>query len=459
MKKVVLFGAGKYYQKYKHFIEDEIVAICDNAKEKKGKRIDGHLVISPDEIMHYNPDEIIILSIYINEIREQLCKLGIDSSTIKAFYDIKYKKEIKEKIYNNPSLERLKETKKSVLVISHDLSINGAQIALLEAENQLRILGYDVTVASPDDGDIKDVALSNCNQVIVDEKLRFSKLSEIEWASTYSLVFLNTVQLFYLLRDLRPTQKVLWWLHEPECFYTSVDSRCLDELSYSQIHVYGVSDVACKAFQKICDKTTCSLLQLGKMDCPRTKEMKKSGQLECVLIGTISKLKGHDIVTRVVKRLYNEGYSNFSVDFIGDDSTTMASEIKTYVEKYDLPIKFLGKLSNEETLQIIESKNLLICASEVESFSLAVLEGMIKVVACLVSSAAGVSRYITEFKDGLVFSASQEDDLYCKLCWCMDNIDNLYDIGVQGRKIYEKYFSYGEFRNRLKKELYEIKEN
>lgn len=458
MKKVVLFGAGKYYQKYKHYIEDEIVAICDNAKEKKGKRIDGHLVISPDEIMHYNPDEIIILSIYINEIREQLCKLGIDSSIIKAFYDIKYKKEIKEKIYNNRSLERLKETKKSVLVISHDLSINGAQIALLEAENQLRILGYDVTVASPDDGDIKDVALSNCNQVIVDEKLRFSKLSEIEWTSAYSLVFINTVQLFYLLRDLRSTQKVLWWLHEPECFYTSVDSRCLDELSYSQIHVYGVSDVACKAFQKICDKTTCSLLQLGKMDCPRTKEMKKSGQLECVLIGTISKLKGHDIVTRVVKRLYNEGYSNFSVDFIGDDSTTIASEIKTDVEKYDLPISFLGILSNEETLKIIESKNLLICASEVETFSLAVLEGMIKEVACLVSSTAGISNYITDYKDGLIFCSFDEEQLYKKLGWCLENIESLYRIGKNGRKLYEKCFATKKLRTELDIIMRRIKE-
>lgn len=99
-------------------------------------------MISPDEIMHNNPDEIIILSVYINEIKDQLYELGIDSSIIKPFYEIKYEKEIKEKIYYNSKLVPSKETKKSILVISHELSTTGAPIALLEAVHQLRNLGY-----------------------------------------------------------------------------------------------------------------------------------------------------------------------------------------------------------------------------------------------------------------------------------------------------------------------------
>lgn len=453
MKKVVLFGAGKYYQKYKHYIEDEVVAICDNAKEKKGKRIDGHLVISPDEIMHYNPDEIIILSIYINEIREQLCKLGIDSSTIKAFYDIKYKKEIKEKIYNNPSLERLKETKKSVLVVSHDLSTTGAPIALLEAVNQLRNLGYFVTVASPDDGAIKDVALSNCNQVIVDEKLRFSKLSEIEWTSAYSLVFINTVQLFYLLRDLRPTQKVLWWLHEPDCFYSSVDSRCLTEINYSQINLYAVSRVAKDAFLRRNNVIQCNILPYGKRDCPRTKRKTNCNALNCIVIGGISKLKGHDRVVDAVGRLCNAGYINMHFQFVGNDTSEFALRIKEVVLQNRLPITFTGEMNNSTTLDMIEDSNLLLCASEVESLSVSVTEGMMKEVACLMPSTAGNCVYVTNGENGLIFDQSDSEDLFRKLKWCADNIPSLSLMGNKGRKIYETYFSVESFINRLSEAL------
>ena len=78
---------------------------------------------------------------------------------------------------------------------------------------------------------MREAFLSYCDQLVVDEKLRAIKLSEIEWTSEYNLVFVNTVILFYLLRNIRPTQKVLWWLHEPECFYSSVDNRCLKEIT------------------------------------------------------------------------------------------------------------------------------------------------------------------------------------------------------------------------------------
>lgn len=37
--KVILFGSGKYYEKYKKYIDDEIIAICDNSKEKKEKEL------------------------------------------------------------------------------------------------------------------------------------------------------------------------------------------------------------------------------------------------------------------------------------------------------------------------------------------------------------------------------------------------------------------------------------
>lgn len=91
------------------------------------------------------------------------------------------------------------------MVISHELSTTGAPIALLEAVHQLRNLGYYITVASPDDGDMREAFLSYCDQIVIDEKLRTSKLSEIEWTSVYNLVFVNTVKLFYLLRSLRST--------------------------------------------------------------------------------------------------------------------------------------------------------------------------------------------------------------------------------------------------------------
>ena len=457
MKKVILFGAGNYYQKYKKYIEDKIVAICDNSIQKQGRVIDGHLVISPDEIMDYNPDSIIILSLFVNEIREQLLGLGIPLSRIRAFYEINCSKKIDEYRYYNTDSVMTNEKKDSILVITHELSFSGAPIALLDAVKQLKILGYYVTVASPDDGDMREKFLLSCDQIIIDEKLRYSKLSELDWANEYKLIFVNTIRLFYLLRDLNLLKRVIWWLHEPECYYMSVDSRCLCELDYSRISVCAVSEVARVAFLKCCRIPHCLILPYGKGDSPRKKRVINYMKLNCVVIGSISKLKGHNYVVEAIQRIIRNGYTNVSVCFIGDDTTLFAQQLKEKVSADNLPIFFAGKLDNHETLSIIEDSNLLICSSEVECLSVSITEGMMKGVACLIPNTAGNCSYVTDKWDGVIFKACDADDLFHKVVWCINNIDRLEMIGKNGRRLFDYYFSIERFRLALSEVLSNMK--
>ena len=79
MKKIIIFGIGYQFERmvYRNgFSEYDIVALCDNDRNKWGQEYEGKPIISPDDINMYEYDNIAITTvIYEKEIREQLTSI------------------------------------------------------------------------------------------------------------------------------------------------------------------------------------------------------------------------------------------------------------------------------------------------------------------------------------------------------------------------------------------------
>lgn len=88
MLKVILYGVGGLYQKFKEINSSliDIVALVDSYKS--GKQIDGYIVKNIDEILEMNIeyDYIIICSEYSNEIRKLLLQKNIDENKIINYF-------------------------------------------------------------------------------------------------------------------------------------------------------------------------------------------------------------------------------------------------------------------------------------------------------------------------------------------------------------------------------------
>ena len=82
--RVIIFGLGKIYRDNIHSFpsQDKIVAYMDNNKELYGQCIDGLKVISPMNIADYEYDKVVIMSSYVNEIKQQLLCLGVSEDKI-----------------------------------------------------------------------------------------------------------------------------------------------------------------------------------------------------------------------------------------------------------------------------------------------------------------------------------------------------------------------------------------
>ncbi len=85
-KNIILFGASQsgiiQYTHYKKFQNINIIAFCDNSKDKIGQVFCNLPIISPDTISSLDYDEIVIASMFDDEIHEQLINLDVEEYKI-----------------------------------------------------------------------------------------------------------------------------------------------------------------------------------------------------------------------------------------------------------------------------------------------------------------------------------------------------------------------------------------
>ena len=87
--KILLFGTGDYYNRYKKwFVRQDVTALLDNSRQKQHTIIDGLEVLSPEEGIRLDYDAIVILSFYVKQMKQQLLSLGVEPEKIYHFYDL-----------------------------------------------------------------------------------------------------------------------------------------------------------------------------------------------------------------------------------------------------------------------------------------------------------------------------------------------------------------------------------
>ncbi|GFI50149.1 hypothetical protein IMSAGC020_01355 [Lachnospiraceae bacterium] len=103
--RIVVWGTGNFYLLYGDLLDERVVYIIDNKKEKCGMSLDGKVVFSPEKLKEEDPDKtlIIICNHYFEEISTQIKQYGdfdiIDIVTM----DLLQKKEKENK--NNTRTE------------------------------------------------------------------------------------------------------------------------------------------------------------------------------------------------------------------------------------------------------------------------------------------------------------------------------------------------------------------
>ncbi len=456
--KYLIFGTGDYYNRYKKwFCNDEIVALLDNSKVKQNTEIDGIQVLSPEEAINLRFDRIIILSFYVKTMKQQLLELGVNESCVFHFYDLHQLLDIKvypEKAsYYGNADKVIKDAAvhKKVLLLSQDLTLGGPAIALMHVAEVLIKHGIAVVYGSMLDGPLREKLIEKKIPVVVDEKLQIGTMNDIYWLQNFSVILCNTINFHVFLTERNIAIPMIWWLHDSLFFYDGIKNENLRAIDRTNLHVFSVGPVPKMAIQKFLPHLSVGKLLYGVEDTVKMQNIlfdkgqkKDNRKIRFVAIGYIEERKGQDILIEAIKQISIEMRKKTVFYLVGQDSSLMAQQIKRDIE--DLPeVIVTGVVNREKIDEILTEADVLLCPSREDPMPTVATEAMMHSVPCIVSDVTGTAQYITDRKDGIVFESENVDELAREIEWCINNKNELSNMGIGARKLFEEYFAMDVF--------------
>ena len=455
--RIVIFGTGAYYEKYKKYFHDvTIIALLDNSSNKIGKEMDGVKIHKPIDVLKMDFDRIYVLSFLYQEMTDQLISMGISKGSIFYFYDIAELDYSHRLSVNINYLDKIKEP--SIAIISDDFKFSGAQFVLMDAVSVFINAGYSVVIASPVHGKMEEY-LHNMNvPIIIDERIAFGKLSDIEWLSDFSFVFVNTMTFFHLLLKRDMAIPVLLWLHEPEVFYGDKYKEKIYEIMGENLYVYAVSNVAKKAWIKHSNLRDIDIFTIGRKEIGTHYQDIVKQKNVFLMVGEICELKGQRILCNALEFMRDDDLDKIEIHIVG---RVQKNYDISYLKKWENKgiIKVIEEIPREELELKYEQCEVLICASKADSLPTVVIEAMQHYKPSIVSDAAGIIDYLEDMENAIIFPSENARILSQKMLWCIQNKDLVRDMGRKARAVYESFFTMEIFEKNLLKIVKEIGEN
>ena len=448
--RLVIFGTGKLYQTFKKKInrEDKIIAFLDNDRKKTGKKMDDAYVFLPEDIKLLNYDQIILVSQYARQMQKQLLELGCNREQIIHFAE--YNSNVENPIQYYQALGIKNKQQRKMAIISNSLGYHGGAIAVLNCALALKDSYCDIDLIAEEGTQsfINEINKQGIS-VILCPNISMNKWEKIKWLDQYDYILVNTLPMILCAIEIAKYRPVFVWLHDSENIYDYMDYWKEDILQglNSNVKIYAVSDIAKKNFICNIGRWPIDLLPCGIPEA-KNRCVKKS-KLVFAVIGSIYPIKGQDIFIRALKKLSKTYYCQAQFWIIG----------KVMDEDYYQQLRKLGKgLDNLTFLEEIEKSkmqeiysqiDILVVPSRNETLSLTAIEAMSYGNPCIVSDAAGITQYISNMQNGIVFRNARVDELAERLYWCIQNKNEVIKMKKEAKKTYERFFTMNVFQNNL----------
>lgn len=457
LMKILLFGTGDYYNRYKKwFTQQDVIALLDNSEQKHHTFIDGVEVLLPEEGIKLDYDTIVILSFYVRQMKQQLMQLGVEEQRIFHFYDLhqllgkdRERRTVQHFLNAEAAIKTCSVEKPKILLMSHDMSLGGPAIALFHAAAVLKSRGYDVTYCSMTDGPMREMLIENDIPVIVDENLQVATMQETEWVGAFSLIICNTLNYHVFLSERNIAIPVIWWLHDARFFYDGVNREVIRKISMENLKAVSVGPVPAEAIREFLPDMDCGELLYGVADARHeTVAETKDNRINFVTIGFLEDIKGQDVLVQAVLKLPNEIRSRCSFYIVGHDKTLFGERIHKECKSIS-EMKFTGSVDRREIHRLFREADILVCPSRQDSMPTVAAEAMMHSVPCIVSDVTGTAAYIHDGEDGFIVPSEDAQALAEKMAWCVENRDKLKSMGERARELYEKYFSMPAFEKKF----------
>nr|WP_316620508.1 glycosyltransferase family 4 protein [uncultured Ruminococcus sp.] len=361
-------------------------------------------------------------------------------------------KDFRDSLRSLSSLKKYIKAKRNsrlIFCISHAMSRSGAPQVLLETARMLKENGYEVCIVSARQGamtgEISDIDVFSCRFL---EKT-FMKL--IVKADPYACI-INTVIMYKWAKYLGDRNVgSVWWIHEAET-YISQHYRSVPEAFSDCVKIFCVSEWSLRALNRYLPSLKAGVLYYG-IDADERADAgvipsAADGKLKMTVIGTISERKNQIAVVEAFNQLSDEIKEHCTLKFVGAENPQEAAYFDAFHKLIESngSIEYIPHIKHDEIHSVYASSDLIICSSVDDPLPVVITEAMIYHKAFLTSDCTGQAYMVEDGVNGFCFSLKNTHELSDKIEMIYRSRECLEQVGNNGHRLFEQYFSKEAFK-------------
>lgn len=317
-----------------------------------------------------------------------------------------------------------------LLAVTHEYSRSGAPIALLNLLPGLASR-FDILVASPIDGPLRDQFLDKNVQAIVVPNLDKDADMSVGLLLSFDALLASTLLSFVSIYAAHQMQKPsLWYIQEGQ-----IAKQFFEVLGPGLSAAFSMATrlvVPCHFYQRFysTQRTGIEVVPYGVEHRELAPQLPPSGPMRILQLGTIEHRKGQDITCAAVRLLKDQP---IQVDIVGRIGETDYHR-KLLSHCADLPqVRFVPQVDPSQTEALMAGCDVLVVPSRDEVTGLVILEAMAAGKPVIAAAVGGIPEIIVDGQTGFLFKSQDSRQLAGIVARLINDEPTRRAVGTAGR--------------------------
>ena len=334
-----------------------------------------------------------------------------------------------------------------VLFVSHETTLSGAPIQLVHLAGWLQTAGWNICVATPDEGPISEMLAAAGVPAVVEPTL----LTDLDHAwlrkqcRDFDVIVANTIASWPAVRaahlEKRPS---LWYLHE-----TLVAVRLLQAIPEmrSALKLADLLVTPTQQTARIYQGLTDAPIEVVPYGIPRPpgSSGSESGAERFLTLGSFEPRKGQDVLLEAIHRLEPATRQRCVFRMAG---RVLDAEFYDALKKRgaDLDqVELIDALDHASALALLNETDVVVLPSRDETMPIVILEAMGLGKAVISTDVGGVREWLRDGLNGLLVEKENPRALADALAICAGQPEFARQIAATGRRTFDRHFTLHRF--------------
>jgi glycosyltransferase involved in cell wall biosynthesis len=331
------------------------------------------------------------------------------------------------------------------LLISHELSLTGAPMALMNMAKVLKKNDIEPLILTTRGGNLED-SLISCNidylvSPLFSFDLKRDKQNVADFLSHFKIILFNTIDSLAFaegISGISQAYKVLW-VHEGEAGFYANSFRKNFTKSFSFMdRIYSVGDYSKSFTDKYVDSQRSRILLYG-LESVGASIPNEHLKMRFGIFGVICARKGTKCFVEAVQQLSPDVKDQCEFFIVGkSDSTEYANAVLALAEQEGITVT--GELSHDESIAMMRTMDVVVCPSEDDPMPIVCTEAMQLGKGIIVSDQTGTASLVKEGLQASIYHLGQ-DRLVDLLEDAFTHRKELRTVASKNIEVYNRFFS------------------